>query len=92
MKRLFNKVESDTGFIVKIRVFQGFVEYREGQRIAIVPVYLVIGKFLVHVHKDAFIKWNPPHSSEAITEDKRKEILQNIVDAMQFRKVPAEIV
>lgn len=31
-KRLFNRVEGDAGFVVKIRAFKGFVEYREGPK------------------------------------------------------------
>lgn len=91
-KKLFNKVESDSGFVVKIRAFQGFVEYREGQRIARVPVEPVIGKPLVHVYKNTEIKWSPPNSDELIAEDKRGEILANIVEAMKFRKYAVELV
>jgi hypothetical protein len=91
-KKLFNRVASDAGFVVKIRSFQGFVEYREGDKVAKIPVYRVIGMSAVRVHRDTIIKWNPPYSSEVILEDKRKQILQNIVDAMQFAKCTAEMV
>ena len=91
-KLLFNRVESDEGFRVKIRAFQGFIEYREGAKIASVPVEPVIGKPLVHVYKNTEIKWNPPHSAELIPEDKRTEMLKNIVEAMRFRKYAVELV
>jgi hypothetical protein len=89
---LFNRVKSDTGFIVKVRPFEGYAEYREGARVATVPVQLVVGQALVHLHKDTVIKWNPPYDAELISEEKRKEILQNVAEAMRFRKCPTEIV
>jgi len=89
---LFNIVKSDKGFTVKIRSFKGYVEYREGKKVLLVPVYHVFGKPEAYVKKDTVIRWKSPHSAEEIPEDKRKEILQNIVDAMQFRKYPAKIV
>lgn len=85
-KLLFNRVESDAGFQVKIRTFQGFVEYREGSRIARVPVEPVMGQPLVNVYKDTEIIWNPPHSTELISEHERIEILENIVAALKFAK------
>ena len=91
-KRLFNRVESDAGFVVKIRSFKGYVEYREGRRIARVPVQPIFGRGLVSVYMDTPIKWNPPHSSNSIPEEKRTEILKNIVDAMRFRKYTVEVV
>jgi hypothetical protein len=89
---LFNRVKSDTGFIVKVRPFEGYAEYREGARVASVPVQPVIGQALVHLYKNTVIKWNPPYDTEVISEIKRNEILQNVAEAMRFRKCPTEIV
>jgi hypothetical protein len=89
---LFNRVKSDTGFVVKIRHMEGFAEYREGDKIAVVTVDPVVGQPLSIVHKDEDIKWNPPHHAEVITEEKRKQILQNVVDAMRFRRFRVELV
>ena len=91
-KLLFNRVESDAGFKVKIRVFSGYVEYREGQRVARIPVQPVMGKALVNVYANTAVEWQPPYASDVISEEKRKEILKNVVDAMRFRKVPVELV
>jgi hypothetical protein len=44
------------------------------------------------VHKDEEVKWNPPHDAEVIPEEKRKQILQNVVDAMRFRRFRVEMV
>jgi len=88
----FNRVKSDTGFVVKIRAYQGFVEYREGRKVARVPVEPVMGRPLVHVYKGTEVKWSPPYSDETISEDKRRAILENIVEAMRFRKYAVELV
>ena len=89
---LFNRVKSNTGFVVKIRIFEGHSEYREGNRIATIPVQLAIGQPLAYLSKDTVIKWKPPFENEEISEDKRKEILQNTAEAMRFRGCPTEIV
>jgi hypothetical protein len=91
-KRLFNRVESDLGFTVKIRAIKGYVEYREGHRAATVPVHLTMGKFFVNVYSDTPVEWKPPHASEPVSEAKRMEILRNIVAALHFRKYPAELI
>jgi hypothetical protein len=89
---LFNRVKSDAGFVVKIRWIEGYCEYREGDRIAVVTADPVIGQPLVRVYKDEKVEWKSPHESEVIPEEKRKEILQNVVDAMRFRKLKVEMV
>lgn len=91
-KRLFNRVESDAGFTVKIRAFKGYVEYREAPRTARVPVQPIFGRAVITVYMDTPIKWNSPYSSELIPEAKRTEILKNIIDAMRFRKYTVEVV
>jgi hypothetical protein len=91
-KKLFNRVASDAGFIVKIRAFQGFVEYREGRRTATVPVQPVFGRALISVYLDTPIKWNAPDSADTISEEQRTRILKNIVEAMRFRKYEVEVV
>lgn len=90
--KMFNRVASDTGFVIKIRAFSGFVEYREGDRIAKVLVQPVFGRGLISVYMDTPVKWNPPHSSELIVEQKRSEILKCIVEALRFRHYKVEVV
>ena len=91
-KRLFNRVQSDAGFTVKVRAFGGYVEYREGHRIARIPVQPVMGKALVNIYGNTVVKWNPPYADEGISEVKRKEILNNVADAMRFLKYPVELI
>ena len=88
----FNIVRSDEGFTVKLRIFRGFVEYQEGDHIAVIPVSPVMGEPLVRISEATPIIWKEPHSSETIEEQKRQKILQNIVDALKFRKCGYEIV
>ena len=91
-KKLFNRVASDAGFIVKIRAFEGYVDYREGPRIARVPVQPVLGRGVVCVYMDTPVKWNPPYDAELIAEEKRAQIMKNILEAIRFRKYKVEVV
>ena len=88
---LFNRVKSDAGFIAKIRYIEGFAEYREGDRIAAVTVDPVVGQPLSIVHGRGG-QMESPHDAEVIPEEKRKQILQNVVDAMRFRRFRVEMV
>ena len=90
-KRLFNRIESDAGFWIKIRIFSGYVEYREGQRIATIAVDRGTD-VLALISSKTPVRWNPPHESEAISEERRKEILDNVVAALRFRKLSVELV
>ena len=89
---LFNRVDSDAGFRVKVRSFSLYVEYREGKRVARIPVQPVMGKPLVNVYANTAVEWKPPYASDVIPEAKRKEILKNIVDAMRFLKYNVDLV
>lgn len=88
---LFNRVESDSGFRVKIRIFSGYVEYREGKRVATIGIDRGSGA-LALLSAKASVKWNPPYESELITEDRKKEILDNVVAALRFCNVSVELV
>jgi hypothetical protein len=89
---LFNRVESDAGFRVKVRTFKSYVEYREEKRVAKIPVDRVLGEVTVNVYSNTIVVWKPPHSSEVVSEEKRMEILKNVVDAMRFLHYSAEFV
>jgi hypothetical protein len=88
---LFNRIESDAGFRVKIRIYSGYVEYREGQHVATIGVDRGTD-VLALISANAPVKWNPPYESELISEERRKEILDNVVAALRFRKVSVELV
>jgi len=73
-RQLFNRVKCDAGFSVKIRVMSGYVEYRDGQRVATSPVELMMGKAYVSVDANTSVKWKLPYAAEPISEENRKEI------------------
>lgn len=92
-KRFFRRLESDKGFIVKQRYSfrelpdtfcHSYIEYREDDRIARVVLHPSEGALTIFL--DEPVKWLPPYDCEPIPEEKRKEILENIVDALRFRK------
>ncbi len=83
---LFNRDRSDEGFTVKLRVFNGFVEYREEDHVAVIPVYPLIGQVRWSTVRDATpIIWKEPYSSEPIEEQRRRKILERIIEALRFR-------
>jgi hypothetical protein len=88
----FNRVRSDEGFTVKLRVFRGFVEYREADHVAVIPIHPVVGRPLVHVFEAPRFAWKSPYSSEPISEERRRAILARVVAALKFRKCAVEIV
>lgn len=89
---LFNRVQSDAGFKVKIRIFSGYVEYREGKRVATIPVDLGTGKTFVLLYANTSVKWHPPYTAELIPEERRKIILDNVVSALRFRNLSVDLV
>lgn len=88
----FNRVKSDTGFVVKIRAIAGFVEYREGDHCAVLPIENNFFEGKGYLSRDTTIKWKPPHESELMPEEKRIEILTNVFEALKFARVPIEMV
>ncbi len=89
---LFNRVRSDEGFVVKIRVYSGYVEYRKGDRVAVVPVEPVVGQPLVRVSYSTQFAWSAPHASDAMEERHRVDILNRIVEVLRFKNLRVEVV
>ena len=91
-KLLFNRVTSDSGFSLRIRVFRGFVEYREDDHICTVPVEPVVGKPLVRLHRNAQFAWKAPYKNEPIPVHKHNEIVHRVVEGLIFRKCNVQVV
>ena len=89
---LFNRVRSDEGFTVKLRVFKGFVEYCEDDHVAVIPVYSLTGQVMVHLLEATRIIWKEPYSCERIEEGRRREILARVIEALRFRGCAVEMV
>ena len=90
-KLLFNRVESDAGFRVKIRIVSGYVEYREGERVATIGVDRGT-EVRALISANTPVKWNPPYESDLISEERRKEILNNVVAALRYCNVSVDLV
>jgi hypothetical protein len=90
-KLLFNRIESDAGFRVKIRIFSGYIEYREGDHTATIGVDSG-AEVLALISSKSPIRWKPPYATELVSEQKRKEILDNVVAALRFRKISVELI
>jgi hypothetical protein len=98
-KRFFRRLESDKGYIVKQRYSfrelpdafsHSYMEYREGYRIARVVLHPSEGALTIFL--DEPVKWLPPYDREPIPEEKRKEILGNIVEALRFCKSGTRVI
>jgi hypothetical protein len=65
--------------------------YREGVRRARVPIDNDFFQGRAYLCKETVVKWEPPHDNEVIVEEKRKEILQNVYEALRFCGGPIEM-
>ncbi len=88
----FNTIKSDAGFSIKSRTIEGYVEYREGDRRAIITIYNDFTQARAFLRKDTVINWKSPHDSEVVPEEKRREILRNVFEALRFNTCPIEMV
>ena len=91
-KLLFNRVRGEDGCIIKMRVFRGFCEYREGDHVAIVPVEPVIGQPLVRLNVNTPIVWREPFAREALDEEYRSRIITRVAEALKFSNCRIEMV
>ena len=87
-----NTIKSDAGFSVKSRTIQGFVEYREGKRRAIILIYNDFSQARAFLRRDTVISWKPPYDAEVVSEEKRQDVLQNVFEALRFNTCPIEMV
>jgi hypothetical protein len=85
-------VRSTNGFVVQ-STGRWSMEYREGDHILEFPVSdedfdSERGKIIMKVRIDPFPTWQPP--GEFITEERRREIIENIRDALVFEDLIPE--
>lgn len=77
-----SSVRSDTG--VEIRVGIPYVTYSEGD------YGLKVGRELAFRAVES-MRWEPPHSDEQISQDKRKQIANTIKAALEYLKIDYEV-
>jgi Immunity protein 74 len=85
-----NVIESDTGFSIEVLGRTG-MRYHEGERTLLVDSEVLAPGKGIAVFSKSIKEWDPPHSGESITAEKRAEIVDNIRRAIEFQNQPIEI-
>ena len=74
--------KSDTGITVKFKGLHD-IEYRDGQRKLIAFRERLTGDPAMDIDSTSIESWEPPFSDEPLSDEKRREILDNICRAAQ---------
>jgi hypothetical protein len=72
------------------------LQYSEGDRVLLIhrelqregPFWNVWDK----IHLEGALKWLPPHGGEIISDQKRREIIENVKTALDWMDLPYEII
>lgn len=65
------------------------LEYSEGDKKLIVEMDFRESHF--ELNKEIITKWEPPYQNEIITDDDKREILENIYDFLLTKTIPSNI-
>ena len=74
-------IESNLGYSVKVEGRAGIL-YREGCKSLVVDSEVLAGPVAMVIWANSIRAWDPPHSSDLISEDERARILANIKRAV----------
>jgi hypothetical protein len=85
-----NVVESDAGFSVEVLGRTG-MKYREGDRTLFVDSEVLAPGKGIAIYTNSIKHWDQPHDAEALSAEKKAEIVNNIERAIAFKKQPIEI-
>ena len=85
-----NVIESDEGFSVEVLGRTG-IEYREGAKTMFVDSEVPASGHGIAIFRNSITGWNDPHHGEALSEQKKGEIVDNISRAIRFRQEPVDI-
>jgi hypothetical protein len=86
-----NVVENDEGFSVEV-VGRTHVRYREGERSILIDAEVLAPGRGIAIFTKSIKAWNAPHDQEAMSEEQKIAIAENIRRAIAFEGQPAEIV
>ena len=83
-------IESDKGFFVQILGRTG-IKYCEGEHVLFVDSEVLAHGYGIAIFSKSINVWQAPHSEEVITAGKKKEIIENIRQAIAFQNQPVEV-
>jgi len=75
--------KSDSDFSVRFKGLHDII-YREGDRVLVAFREVLTGDPSVDIDSASIESWQPPHQAEIISDDKKREILDNICAALDF--------
>jgi hypothetical protein len=75
--------KSDSGFSVQFRGLHDLL-YREGDKLLVAFRERLTGDPSVDIDSASIESWEPPHQDEIIFSDKKRQILENILAALDF--------
>lgn len=80
-------VESSDGFVVQI-AGRFALHYIEGDHV--LPIDVEVSEVVI-IHPESIQWWNPPFENEPIPDSKKREILANVLAALDFMGEPYEL-
>jgi hypothetical protein len=81
----FRSARSDEGYQVRLFGFRRGLQYSEGDHVLRVNIELSVSANIIYI--DSLKSWLPPHQDEKISEEKRRQIQQRVIAALDFLKV-----
>jgi Immunity protein 74 len=82
-KTWWRGVISDAGFGVNLKPPHE-IEYREGEKAMSVYMDMLVGDPAIDVDSISIRSWEPPFGGEAISPEKKQQILERICAALEF--------
>jgi len=79
-----NLYESDEGFSVEVLGRTG-LRYRESDKSMFIDSEVLLGPSGMVVYKNSIRKWDPPHQEEAVSNESRERIVNNVRSAFLFK-------
>jgi Immunity protein 74 len=85
-----NVIESDAGFSVEVLGRTG-MQYREGEKTLLIDSEVLAPGRGIAVFTSSIKHWSQPYDGEPINPEKKAAIVNNIKQAMEFKKELLEI-
>ncbi len=93
-KKWPRKIISDKGYEVQI-LSRGSLTYKVNERLLKINSEYYTGEsgdLGIAIYKNSIKKWMPPYDKDIIDNNKENEILENITNALEFKKIKVEII
>jgi hypothetical protein len=89
-KKWPRRIVSDSGFELQVKS-RGSLLYIEGNKTLEINSEYLAHSLGIVIYKKYIKNWEKPYEKESITEEKREEIINNVKEALAFKKIDTEI-